>query len=253
MSDTANTPHLVLVHGDCMEAIRHFADASVDMVLCDLPYGTTKNPWDSVLPLADLFREFRRVTKPNAAIVLFGSMPFTADLVLAGKEIFKYSLVWTKNKSSGFLNAKKMPLRAHEDILVFYRKLPVYHPQKTDGHKPMNFARRTGHGKSYNPATRVTESEAGTTKRYPTSVLHFPVLNNDDPGRVHPTQKPVDLLRWLIRTYTDPGMVVLDVTMGSGATGVAAMLEGRGFVGVELDTKYFQSADRWIRSVIPKS
>jgi len=241
----------VLRNGDSLTILSELPDASVDMILTDLPYGTTQNHWDSVIPLDGIFKQFKRVIKDSGAIVLFGAMPFTADLVVAGRGIFRYSLVWRKNKSSGFLNAKKMPLRIHEDILVFYKKLPTYHPQKTDGHKPMNAAYRTGHGMSYNPATRATASEAGTTKRYPTSVLEFPVLNNDDPFRVHPTQKPVELLRWLIRTYTDPGMVILDAAMGSGSTGVAAANEGREFIGVEKDEKYFLYAQEWIMSTLP--
>ena len=247
----AASPVVALHHGDCLEILPLLTDASVDLILTDLPYGTTQNHWDSIIPLDRIFLEFKRVIKDNGAIVLFGAMPFSADLIAAGRDMFKYSLVWRKNKSSGFLNAKKMPLRTHEDILVFYKKPPVYNPQKTDGHKPMNAAYRTGHGVSYNPATAATNSEAGTTKRYPTSILEFPVLNNDDPLRVHTTQKPVDLLRWLIRTYTEPGMLVLDATMGSGSTGVAAVSEGRKFVGIEKDKKYFNHARKWIQAAKP--
>lgn len=221
---------------------------TVELILSDLPYGITKNGWDSVLPLDELFAEFGRVISERGAIVLFASMPFTASLVVAGGSLFKYSLVWSKNKSTGFFNAKKQPLRAHEDILVFYKKPPVYNPQKTEGHKPMNFAKRTGHGTNYNQASKVTFSEKGTTSRYPNSILTFPVVNNDSPERVHPTQKPVELLSYLIRTFSNEGDLVLDVTMGSGSTGVAAVKNNREFIGIEKDEKFFNHASNWIAS-----
>lgn len=231
-----------LLHGDCLEQMRSLPVASVALGIADPPFGCTQAEWDRPLDMPAFFAEFWRVAKVNAALVVFGTQPFASDVIAAGRRWFKYDLIWRKNKASGHLNAKKMPLRAHESMLIFCRSSPQYEAQKTVGHKPMNFAVRRRHSDLYGAMSRPTESNVGATDRYPVSVLDFPVVNNDDDGRVHPTQKPVSLLRWLIRTYSLPGDIVLDPVMGSGATGEAAVLEGRSFVGIEQDKPFFAAA-----------
>jgi site-specific DNA-methyltransferase (adenine-specific) len=228
-----------LHHGDCLELLPLVPDNSIDLILCDLPYGTTRNKWDSVIPLDRLWAEYGRIAK--GPIILFAAQPFTSALVMSNPEWFRYDLVWRKNKASGHLNAKKLPLRAHESILVFYEELVTYNPQMTGGHRPANYARRTTHSTNYG-AQGNTVYEGGNTDRHPTSVLDWPVLNNDDPERIHPTQKPVGLCEWLIRTYSNEGAVVLDNTMGSGSTGIACLNTGRGFIGMEKDADIFATA-----------
>lgn len=229
----------MLIQGDCLEVMAQIPDGSVDMVLCDLPYGTTRNHWDSVVPLPELWAEYGRVCR--GPIVLFAAQPFTSALVLSNPRWFRYDLIWRKNKASGHLNAKRMPLRAHESVLVFYEQFGTYNPQKTSGHTPTNYAKRTKHSTNYGAQVDAVYG-GGNTDRYPTSVIEWPVLNNDDPERTHPTQKPVGLCEWLIRTYTNEGDTVLDNCMGSGTTGVAAKRLGRSFIGIEKDPEYFRVA-----------
>lgn len=240
-----------LINGEAIEEMKKLENASVDLVICDLPYGLTQNQWDSIIPLEELFKEYKRVCKENAAIVLFGAMPFSADLVNAGREMFKYSLVWQKNKSTGHLNAKKRHMRQHEDLLVFCKKMNIYNPQKTQGHKPMNFAinERGSDEDKYSTnygAVVPTSSNAGSTERYPSTLLDFPVVNNDDKSRIHPTQKPVLLLENLIKTFSNEGAVVLDNAMGSASTGIACLRLKRNFIGIELDREYFDKACKWV-------
>lgn len=238
-----------LYQGDCLELMKDIPDGTVDMVLCDLPYGVLNkgNPnaaWDKILPISDLWREYLRVAKENAAIVLFASGMFTADLMQSNKKLWKYNLVWKKgNRPTGFLNAKKQPLRITEDICVFYRKQPTYNPQFSMGPK---VHRRGGAGNAVGQAGRNgcygnfarTESVL-TNEKYPLNLVDIP---KEHPQKYHPTQKPVDLLQWLIKTYTNPGEVVLDNCMGSGSTGVACVNTGREFIGMELDPGYFDIA-----------
>jgi site-specific DNA-methyltransferase (adenine-specific) len=225
--------------GECLGIMASLPPKSVDLILCDLPYGTTRNKWDSIIPLNSLWAEYRRIAK--GPILLFAAQPFTSALVMSNPDWFRYDLVWRKNKASGHLNAKRMPLRAHESILVFYDDLTVYNAQMTRGHKPANYAKRTTHSTNYG-AQGSTVYEGGNTERYPTSVLDWPVVNNDDPDRSHPTQKPVGLCEWLIRSYSDEGATVLDNTMGSGTTGVASVNTDRHFIGIERDPDYFEIA-----------
>ena len=242
-----------LLNQDSLEALKTISTNSIDLILCDLPYAITKNDWDSIIPLDGLFKEYKRICKDNAPIILFGAMPFTADLLIAGRDIFRFSLVWRKNKSTGHLNAKIRPMRQHEDILVFCKKSPIYNPQKSTGHKPMNFAVNesrsldgdfsTNYGK-----VKPTSSNAGSTERFPTSVLDFKIINNDDPSKIHPTQKPIELLEYLIKTFSNEKSIVLDNTMGSGSTGVAAIKTNRKFIGIELNKKFFKHASKWIKS-----
>lgn len=238
----------MLLKGDCLELMPRLPAASVDLVLCDLPYGTTQNKWDAVIPFDVLWAEYRQVTKPNAAIVLTAAQPFTSALVMSNPKMFRYSWVWEKNKASGHLSAGNRPMRAHEDVLVFSLGHHDYYPQMTEGHRPGSYAKRGKQSSNYGeaPATEY----GGSTLRYPRSVLQFPVVNNDDPERVHPTQKPVALMEYLIRTYTNPGDTVLDNCMGSGTTCVAAVNTGRKFIGIERDPDYFVTA--WDRVMAAK-
>lgn len=215
---------------DCLEKMQDIPSASIDMVLCDLPYGVTQNAWDSYIPLEALWEQYLRIIKPNGAIVLTSSGVFTAMLIMSQPKIFKYKLVWEKSKPTNFLNAKKQPLRKHEDICVFYKKQPVYNPQMGSGvayDKGIRKNQLSGSYGDFQPHHVFSRGE-----RYPTDVLYFKTAEAEGPV-VHPTQKPVELGRYLIRTYTNPGDVVLDNTCGSGSFLVAAVLEGRNFIGIE--------------------
>lgn len=219
-----------LFEGDCLEVMKKFPSNSVDMVLCDLPYGTTQNKWDSVIDLKSLWAEYNRVVKPNGAIVLTSQGVFTAKLILSNESYFKYKVTWEKSKPTNFLNAKKQPLRKHEDICVFYRKQPTYNPQMTPGlpyDKGVRKDQLSGSYGDFKPKHVKSDGE-----RYPTDVVYFKTAESE--GRVwHPTQKPIGLAQYLIRTYTNPGDLVLDNSFGSGSFLVAAALEGRSFCGIE--------------------
>lgn len=223
---------------------------SVDLVLCDLPYGTTQNKWDSVIPLDALWAQYWRIAKPNAAVVLTAQCPFSSVLGVSQLEMLRYEWIWEKTAGTGFLNAKKMPLKTHENILVFYRNLPTYNPQMTAGHviKRVNAA-FAGHGSNYNKTLSVRQPYE-STERYPRSVQKF-AKDNRLAAETHPTQKPVALMEYLIRTYTNPGDVVLDNTMGSGTTGVAAVRSNRAFIGIERDPDYFAIASKRIHEARP--
>ncbi len=219
-----------LYEGDCLEIMKELPDESVDMILCDLPYGTTQNKWDSLIPLEDLWSEYNRIIKPNGAIVLTSQGVFTAQLILSQPKIFKYKWVWEKSKPTNFLNAKKQPLRKHEDVCVFYKKQPIYNPQMTQGEPYNKGVRKNQLSGSYGDFQPVEVSSNG--ERYPTDIIYVKTAESE--GEVlHPTQKPVELGRYLIRTYTTPGEVVLDNTFGSGSFLVSALLEGRNFIGIE--------------------
>lgn len=232
-----------LMKGDCLERMKEIPDGSVDMILTDPPYGTTACKWDSVIPLEPMWKHLKRVIKPNGAIVLFGNQPFTSILVTSNIKWFKYDFCWYKNKKTGFLNSKKQPLRSKEDIVVFYSKQPTYNPQKTKGHRPVNnYTKHTKDGDTVGK-TKQGISGGGSTERYPFNVLEFSVVNQDGSskdGKWHPTQKPVALMEYLIKTYTNENDTVLDFTMGSGTTGVACVNLDRKFIGIELDDNYFE-------------
>ena len=219
-----------LFEGDCLDVLNKFPEASVDMILCDLPYGTTQNKWDSVINLKKLWEAYERVIKPNGAIVLTSQGIFTAKLILSNEKSFKYKLVWEKSKPTNFLNAKKQPLRKHEDICVFYKKQPSYCPQMSEGlayDKGVRKDQLSGSYGEFKPRHVKSDGE-----RYPTDVVYFKTAESE--GSVwHPTQKPVELARYLIRTYTKPGDLVLDNAFGSGSFLVAAAIEGRSFCGIE--------------------
>lgn len=232
-----------LVLGDCLETMSQFPDQSIDMILTDLPYGVTaRNKWDVVIPFGPLWKEYERIIKDNAAIILTATQPFASQLIVSNPKLFRYDLIWAKNKKTGFLNAKRMPLRSHEQILVFYKKLPPYNPQKTTGHKPVNsYTKHTSDGTNYSE-TKKGISGGGQTDRYPFSILYFPVVNNDSKEKIHPTQKPVELFEYLIKTYTHKGMVVLDSCVGSGTTAIAALKTERSYIGIDNDSFYYEKA-----------
>lgn len=236
--------------GDCLIEMQRIAASSVDMVLADLPYGQTQNAWDNVIDMPAMWSQLRRVTKPNAAIVLMAAQPFASRLIASNERDFRYDLIWRKNKPTGFLNANRQPLRIHEHILVFYRAQPFYSAQKTQGHEPVHAAVQTSHGKNYGAKTQRIVS-GGSTERFPTSVFDVPIINNDDPEKVHPTQKPVPLMELLIRSYSQPGDTVLDCTMGVGSTGVAATLQGRSFIGIDMNPEYVAVAQSRINAAVP--
>ena len=219
-----------LYEGDCLQCMKEIPDSSVDMILCDLPYGMTQNQWDCYIPLDRLWEQYLRVIKPNGAIVLTSQGVFTARLILSQPKLFKYKWIWEKSKPTNFLNAKKQPLRKHEDICVFYKRQPVYNPQMTPGDPYDKGVRKNQLSGSYGDFGPVHVHSEG--ERYPTDIIYAKTAESEGPV-VHPTQKPVELGRYLIRTYTNPGAVVLDNAFGSGSFLVAALLEGRNFIGVE--------------------
>ena len=231
-----------ILEGDCLELMKDIPNNSIDMLLVDLPYGTTQNKWDIVIPFEDLWKEYNRIVKKDGAMVFTSSGIFTAKLILSNPKYYKYKMVWVKSKATNFLNAKRQPLRKHEDIIVFYRKQPTYNPQMRKGdsyNKGVRKDQLTGSYGDFQPT--IVKSEG---KRYPTDVVYFKTAEAE--GKVwHPTQKPVELGRYLIRTYTNKGDVVLDNTSGSGSFLVSAVLEGRNFIGMEKneDTKLFKKQD----------
>lgn len=232
-----------LYNGDCLRLMQDIPDKSVDMILCDLPYGTTACKWDSVIPIAPLWEQYRRVIKDNGAIVLTGTPPFTAAMAYNAVDLFRYSWYWVK-PHTGQLNAKRMPLKNVEEILVFYKKQPTYNPQFETG-KPYTVNRKNYKGSECYGAQR-DHATVNNGIRYPKQVLQF-ALNEK---RVHPTQKPVSLLEYLIKTYTNAGDLVLDNCMGSGSTGVACLNTGRDFIGIELDKNYFSIAKERIERAL---
>ena len=250
---------------DCLEGMKRIADGAVDCIITDLPYGTTACAWDSVIPFEPLWEQFKRVTKPNAAIVLFGSEPFSSALRMSNMKWYRYDWIWDKEKGFGFANSHKMPMKQHEIISVFYQHLPTYNPQKTAGKPykcrgglrnavnrglltnrvlteeeradPANIKNRSG------IATFIRSTVDNKGDRFPGSIISVPREYN---GIQHPTQKPVDLLRYLVLTYTNPNDVVLDATIGSGTTAIACLKEHRHFLGFELNKEYFDIAQRRI-------
>ena len=220
----------MVIEGDCLEVMKRFPSKSIDMILCDLPYGITQNHWDSLIPLDRLWTLYERIIKDNGAIVLTGQGLFTAALMLSNSKFFKYKITWIKSKPTNFLNAKKQPLRKHEDVCVFYKNQPSYNPQMTYGEPYNKGFRKDQLTGSYGDFKTVEVKSNG--ERYPTDVVYFKTAESE--GKIyHPTQKPVELGRYLIRTFTQPNAVVLDNACGSGSFLVAAALEGRRYIGIE--------------------
>lgn len=240
-------PAIDLIQGDCLELLAQLPADSVDLVLADPPYGTTQCKWDTVIPLEPLWAELNRVAKKTTPIVLHAAQPFTSALIMSNPKAFKYCWTWVKALATGHLNAKKQPMRNVEDVAVFYRSQCLYSPQYSEGEP---YASTPGFVQSDNYGKYGGHREGSPTgRRYPKQVLKFPAPR----GKVqcHPTQKPLALAEYLIRTYSNPGDLVLDFTMGSGTTGVAAVSLGRAFVGMELDPTYFQIAQDRIASGVP--
>lgn len=227
-----------LYMGDCFDYLPGIPNGSVDMVLTDMPYGTTEHEWDIKPDLSKLFNEFWRVCKLNAAVVCFSQMPFTAELVMACRKWFRYEWIWDKKMSTGFLNCNRMPLKVHENLLVFYKRLPTYNPQKKKG-EPY-FRQHGGATSHYRQKNRI-DTDNTTGDRYPVDII-TDFTNAVNTGKVHPTQKPVPLLEYMIKTYTNEGETVLDPFMGAGSTGVACANTGRNFIGCELLENYYDIA-----------
>ena len=224
---------------DCLEGMKRIPDKSIDMILCDLPYGTTACKWDTIIPTEDLWTQYERIIKDNGAIVLTASQPFTTALAYSNLKLLRYSLVWEKEQGVNFLLAKKQPLKVHEDILVFYKKQPGYNPQMTKGAPYVS-----GKGNSGDVTGRVIKKQTvNTGERYPRSIIKV----NRQTG-LHPTQKPVDLFEYLIKTYTNEGDVILDNCMGSGTTAIACLNTGRNYIGFELDRDYYEKLTERIAS-----
>ncbi len=235
-----------IFEGDCLEKLKLIDDKSIDMVLCDLPYGTTQNKWDSPIDLEMLWAEYDRVVKDNGAIVLFSQGVFTAKLIISNSKNFKYKYTWEKSKPTNFLNAKKQPLRKHEDICVFYKKQPTYNPQMTKGKPYSKGIRKSQLSGSYGDFKPVLVESNGD--RYPTDVIYFKTAESE--GKVyHPTQKPLSLMRFLIRTYSNKNDIILDNAFGSGTTLIACCLEGRYFTGIELNKESYQFKKKKINNI----
>ena len=228
----------IIYHGDCIEGMKILPDNSVDMVLTDPPYGTTQNKWDTVVDMDAFWKEIKRVTKKNSAILIFTQMPFTATVVMSNPKMFRYEWIVEKNNATGFLNARRMPLKAHENVLAFYNKLPVYHPQMTQGKPYMRG--QSGHSSNYNYFEHEAKKNY-SSERFPRDVLK---VQWRPPFRMtyHPTQKPVSLCEYFIKTYSNKGDIILDPFIGGGTTAVAAVNTGRKYIGFEQDDKYFDTA-----------
>lgn len=236
-----------LLQGDCIELMKGLPDNSIDMVLVDPPYGTTNCKWDSIIDFNLMWKQLKRVIKSNGAILIFGQNPFTSSLIMSNPKLYRYCWIWEKTEATGHLNAKKMPMKSHENISVFYKKLPTYNPQKTDGHvrkTAINVDRSKIQSELYGEEKGITSYDS--TERFPRSILKF--STDKQKNNLHPTQKPVKLLEYFIRTYTDENQTVLDFTMGSGSTGVACKNLNRNFIGIEKDGKYFQIAKERIET-----
>jgi site-specific DNA-methyltransferase (adenine-specific) len=220
--------------------MNNIQDKSIDMILCDLPYEVTnRQKWDIIIPFDKLWNQYERIIKDNAAIVLTAIEPFRSKLINSNPNLFKYDLIWLKNKTTGFLNAKKQPLRKHESICIFYKNLPTYNPQKTTGHKPANpFTHHKGAATLIYGQTKAGIKGGGQTDRYPTSILEFSVVNNDK-NKFHSAQKPIDLLEYLIKTYSNENDLILDNCAGSGSTLIAAKNTNRQFIGIEKEKNFY--------------
>lgn len=237
--------------GDCLELMpKLINNKSIDMIFCDLPYGTTKCKWDSIIDLSKLWREYERIIKDNGVILLFAQTPFDKVLGASNLKLLRYEWIWEKTQATGHLNAKKMPMKAHENILVFYKKLPTYNPQKTKGHerkvsksyqRDICIKRRQDKwGDDYLYGKESTAPDYDSTERYPRSVLTF--ASDKQKSKLHPTQKPLALIEYMIKTYTNEGDLILDNTCGSGTTLLGAAKLGRKYIGIEKEDNYYNIA-----------
>jgi site-specific DNA-methyltransferase (adenine-specific) len=257
MNNDLKLDNCQLMFGDCLERMKEIPDKSIDMILCDLPYGVLNKgnvnaKWDSVIPFDQLWKQYERIIKDNGAILLFGQGMFSAELMLSNNKLWRYNLIWDKVAKTGFLNANRMPLRQHEDIMLFYKKLCTYNPQmvKCEPHKRNHSKgnmkqpqRNNCYGKIIETPTIVTD------EKFPISIIS--IAKEHENGKFyHPTQKPVALLEYLIKTYTNEGETVLDNCMGSGSTGIACVNTNRKFIGIELDEKYYDISCKRIEDAI---
>ena len=236
-----------IICGDCLEVMKGIPDKAIDMILCDLPYGTTACKWDVVIPFEPLWEQYNRIIKDRGAIVLFGSEPFSTELRHSNLKMFKYDWIWAKNRGTGFFNAKKMPMKSHEVISVFCKKLPIYNPQMRLGFKAYKCKQGKQSGAFGMSNKEIVTDNNG--ERYTISVLEF---NSTNGKNVHPTQKPVALLEYLIKTYTNEGDLVLDNCIGSGTTAVACLSLNRHFIGIELSPEYCEIAKKRIKEIQPQ-
>lgn len=228
-----------LMFGDCLELMDYIYDGSVDLILCDLPYGLTKNKWDSVIDLPKLWQHYERIIKPNGAIILFGQDKFSAKLMLSNEKLHRYNLIWEKTTPTGHLNAKKMPMRSHEDILVFYKQLPIYNPQKTTGHERK--VSTAHHKRGSKKTTNYGEHGLTTydsTERYPKSIWKF--ATDKQKSSLHPTQNPLKLIEEIVKTFSNEGDLVLDNCAGSGTTGIACIETNRNFILIEKEKEMIE-------------
>ena len=231
---------MTLLQGDCLELMKQVPDKSIDLILCDLPYGTTQNKWDTVIPFDKLWEQYNRIIKDNGAILLFSQMPFGANLIMSNPKMFRYEWIWEKEQGTGHLNAKKMPLKAHENILVFYKHLPTYNPQGLIELDAPEERKAEAHELGSNYGAHSQNSWVAKYTNYPIDIQRF--MRDKHKKALHPTQKPVALLEYLVKTYTNEGDTVLDNCMGSGSTGVACKNTNREFIGMELDENYYKIA-----------
>ena len=232
-----------LYHGDCLEIMKDIPDGSIDMILCDLPYGTTQNKWDTVIPFEPLWEQYERIIKDDGAIVLTASQPFTSALVMSNPRLFRYSWVWNKMKPGNIFLAKYQPMKIHEDILVFSKQTHKYYPQKIP-RQTIKKSKNYGTGEAFGGNGRREDKVYEYTHKNPISIIE--VSNANQLGKVHPTQKPVPLFEYLIRTYTNEGETVLDNCIGSGTTAIAAHRTKRNWIGIELDKEYYELAKKRI-------
>lgn len=237
-----------LFNDDMFNVLGNLPDQSIDLLLTDFPYGTLnkRNEWDTIIDYSVFWGHVNRISKPTCAIISTAAQPFTSVLISSNYKDFKYTLIWEKSKATGYLNAKKQPLRAHEDIVVFYKKQPTYNPQMTQG-TPYDKGKAVRDTEAYGIQTKEVHVKNDSGLRYPRSVIYFKTAEGE--GKYHPTQKPVDLYRWLIRTYSNEGDTVLDPCMGAGTTGIAAKMESRKFIGIEKEIEYYQKSQQRLRDV----
>lgn len=241
-----------LYNGDCLEVMKTIPDKSVDMICCDLPYEVTQNKDDIKIPFEPLWKEYERIIKDNGCIALFAQGLFYVDLVNSNRKLFRYDLVWDKVLTSGFLNAKRMPLRQHEQIAIFYKKLPTYNPQFTQGKplhgKGISYMDKELKNQNYGQFHQTEDLRKGSTEKYPTSILKFPKPHPS--VAKHRTEKSIECIEYLIKTYTNEGDLVLDNCMGAGSCGIACKRSNRNFIGIELDKNYFDIAEKRINETL---
>lgn len=241
--------------GDCIKLMNEIEDNSIDLILCDLPFQKTKNKWDKIIPFDILWKQYKRIIKANGAIILFCQGSFYIDLVNSNREDFRYDLVWDKCMTTGFLNCNRQPLRRHEQIAVFYKKQPTYNPKFSEGEplhgKGKNYKTADIKNNNYGKFNMLDDYRKGNTQKYPTSII---TIQKVHPSKtIHPTEKPVELMKYLIETYTKPGETILDNCMGSGTVGIACLTCNRNFIGIEINEHYYNLAsDRIYKKILER-